>query len=387
MPSYIAMNRIVEEQLESNSALRFLPRSVKKRKRPLLRDGRDLSDEELIGKLRAKGIAMDRHRLERESQIFLSAEELSRSLTEARTTGSTEDDWIWISLTVLWERWLPARPSLEMLDDKMQEGYRWVEEQKTGQAADLWLQAWRDFLALAERGHVQTIEAFDERFRGTQSVLNWVEDLEMELGNAGHDDQKFHHERIAFCREFLQLFAAEDRLVRENMRRAIGESLIELGETEEGDALFEEWLGEDPAWGWGWIGWSDNYWLFGPKTYRDHAKAEKILKRGLFVDNVRDRGDMLQRLADFYVETGQKEKADDTRRQLESLSSGSAKSDRPRASSSPTLERVNSEPNPGALPPRPQASESQALSTTKKTGRNDPCPCGSGKKFKKCCGR
>jgi len=22
-----------------------------------------------------------------------------------------------------------------------------------------------------------------------------------------------------------------------------------------------------------------------------------------------------------------------------------------------------------------------------KTGRNDPCPCGSGKKYKKCCGR
>ena len=24
--------------------------------------------------------------------------------------------------------------------------------------------------------------------------------------------------------------------------------------------------------------------------------------------------------------------------------------------------------------------------TTNKAGRNDPCPCGSGKKFKKCCG-
>jgi len=23
----------------------------------------------------------------------------------------------------------------------------------------------------------------------------------------------------------------------------------------------------------------------------------------------------------------------------------------------------------------------------KKIGRNDPCPCGSGKKYKKCCGR
>lgn len=25
--------------------------------------------------------------------------------------------------------------------------------------------------------------------------------------------------------------------------------------------------------------------------------------------------------------------------------------------------------------------------TTPKAGRNDPCPCGKGKKFKKCCGR
>ncbi|MCH6569643.1 MAG: SEC-C domain-containing protein, partial [Acidobacteria bacterium] len=24
---------------------------------------------------------------------------------------------------------------------------------------------------------------------------------------------------------------------------------------------------------------------------------------------------------------------------------------------------------------------------TRKVGRNEPCPCGSGKKYKKCCGR
>lgn len=27
------------------------------------------------------------------------------------------------------------------------------------------------------------------------------------------------------------------------------------------------------------------------------------------------------------------------------------------------------------------------VSRAAKVGRNDPCPCGSGKKFKKCCGR
>jgi len=40
------------------------------------------------------------------------------------------------------------------------------------------------------------IAAFDARFPLTQSLYNWSQDLEMELGNAGHDDPaKFyvHH--------------------------------------------------------------------------------------------------------------------------------------------------------------------------------------------------
>jgi len=32
------------------------------------------------------------------------------------------------------------------------------------------------------------------------------------------------------------------------------------------------------------------------------------------------------------------------------------------------------------------AASSQIMRTTPKTGRNEPCPCGSGKKYKKCCG-
>ena len=40
---------------------------------------------------------------------------------------------------------------------------------------------------------------------------------------------------------------------------------------------------------------------------------------------------------------------------------------------------ANYQPIPGA-PPK------GAAAPTKKVGRNDPCPCGSGKKYKKCCG-
>lgn len=39
-------------------------------------------------------------------------------------------------------------------------------------------------------------------------------------------------------------------------------------------------------------------------------------------------------------------------------------------------QQANKPPPPGAIPVR----------TTPKIGRNDPCPCGSGKKHKKCCG-
>jgi uncharacterized protein YecA (UPF0149 family) len=37
-------------------------------------------------------------------------------------------------------------------------------------------------------------------------------------------------------------------------------------------------------------------------------------------------------------------------------------------------------------PPIPDAPVEQAKSA-RATGRNDPCPCGSGKKYKKCCGK
>jgi uncharacterized protein len=37
---------------------------------------------------------------------------------------------------------------------------------------------------------------------------------------------------------------------------------------------------------------------------------------------------------------------------------------------------------PGASP----AAGSAPVSHTPEPGRNDPCPCGSGKKYKKCCG-
>jgi preprotein translocase subunit SecA len=51
------------------------------------------------------------------------------------------------------------------------------------------------------------------------------------------------------------------------------------------------------------------------------------------------------------------------------------------------------QPGPGPAGPRPRGVPRRAAARRKpvpaapKVGRNDPCPCGSGKKYKKCCGR
>ena len=44
---------------------------------------------------------------------------------------------------------------------------------------------------------------------------------------------------------------------------------------------------------------------------------------------------------------------------------------------------VGADSRGGEAPPPPKTIRKK----TPKVGRNDPCPCGSGKKYKKCCGR
>jgi len=49
-------------------------------------------------------------------------------------------------------------------------------------------------------------------------------------------------------------------------------------------------------------------------------------------------------------------------------------------------QRAHLAPGSGALHPGPKAQVLPFVRPQPKTGPNEPCPCGSGKKFKKCCG-
>jgi len=391
--SYIAINRIIEDQM---SASPYYRKAVEKHNNVVLSDGRKMSDAQLLEKLKSFNVILDKQKFEELYTNFLSAEQMSEWLIKRQNLSfkKGQDDWIWICLTVLWETWFPDRPSFEMIDDKMQQGYKRIEALDAVGACEIWLKVWKDILNIMDSPKMESLGEFDQEFRGTQSVVNWVQDLEMELWNAGLKDKNFFHERIKFCEDFINRFTDMEPLITENMKRALAQSYFQVGEVEKTDSLFREWLIEDPQWGWGWIGWSDCYWLDVWKE-RDFDTGEQILKEGLAVPYVRDKIDIMERLVELYSESDREEEADKIIEKIESLEQVKQEVE---ISKIEKGLRIKTKLNFGeeGIPLDEFARIHNSISNIDylnegvpkiKIGRNDPCPCGSGKKYKKCCGR
>jgi tetratricopeptide (TPR) repeat protein len=382
------MERIYEREILPDPKLR-----KEAGPRPLRADARRLTDGELLAKLRSFRIEIDRAWLGRKCQQALSAQEIAGPLMDQGGHRGLESDWIWICVATLWRRWFPEQPSFEELDDKMQAGYELLKSSGAVAACRVWLEAWDDVLRLLDKAGIDSIEEFDERFRGTQSLFNWIQDLEDELWNAGLEDRQFLTARVAVCEEGLRRFRTDDELLTENRRRALAESYYELGETDKAESLYRDWLKLDPRWGWGWIGWSDCY-RFTRTELRDWGRSEQLLREGLAVADVRGRSDLAERLADLCEEQGRVEEAKEFRQQAKR--SAAAMETSRSVSSAGTVLRKKTQINFGGegLPlsePSNMAATLRRTSTPfpitkQKVGRNDPCPCGSGKKFKKCCG-
>jgi hypothetical protein len=396
--SWVTLDRICGEEARAGD----IGRMVESTGRPLRSSAEHLSDEELLEKLRGFGVDLDRAGLEKLCEGALSAEEVARPLQDGRGIGRDgQADWIWICLVSLWERWWPDKVCLELLDDKVQAGYAAAERSDTSRCAAIWLDAWSDVLRLCDAAGIGSVEEFDDRFPMTQSLYNWSQDLEDALWNAGLHDREMLVARIGVCEEALRRFPREDQLMTENRRRALAESCFEAGMTGKAEELFQSWLGADPSWGWGWIGWADCY---EPRTGKsgDYGRAEELLRRGYSAAEVRDRDCIAERLRDLCEETGRPGEAAEFGRQARRL--------RARASSvtvSRRLDLADGDDGPVAMretttidfgseglpldrfPGVMRAVAAKSPGTPAravKVGRNVPCPCGSGKKFKKCCG-
>jgi len=231
------------------------------------------------------------------------------------------------------------------IDTKIQNGYEYLFKRQNKKCCDEWLSAWSGIKMLLQETESKDIFELDKIYPWTDFISNYVQDLEAELHNAGLEDATYHQKRIEYCQELLG-YSSEDRLITENTRRAIAETYAELGDYNECDTLFSGWLQTDPNWGWGYIGWSDCYYLFS-RRLKNHEKAEQILLKGLAQPHLRDRTEVVERTIAFYEDMKDSEKVQIYKKQLKDLKRQPVKA--------------------------------------VKVGRNDPCPCGSGKKYKRCC--
>ena len=343
--SFATINRIVEERAQADAGYQA---ELEAAGRELLRDAKALDDDELKAELGEICGPIDRRRFAELTRGHDSAEDVADEIMARREVPlePRSEDWLWFSIAILWERWQPDRPSFEMLDDWMQEGYQLVGDGQVPEACDLWLRVWRAFTSVCEKHRIDAVHDLDGRFRGSQSVFNWMQDLELELWNAGLENASYLRTRIDLCRDVVARFHDLGSLTASNMGCAIAESLAELGDAEAADAEYEALIRADAA--------DDTLWTRWARSFErsNEARAADILERGLAVSGLRDRRVLLEAAVEMGSEVGRDELVRRARKELESS--------------------------------RPERGPVTARAPTR-VGRNDPCPCGSGKKYKKCC--
>ncbi|MGB6336001.1 MAG: preprotein translocase subunit SecA [Thermoanaerobaculia bacterium] len=122
-------------------------------------------------------------------------------------------------------------------------------------------------------------------------------------------------------------------------------------------------------------------------AWKDHLLALDHLKEGISLRGYGQRDPKQEyKRESFELFQAMKERIEDTiikgLFRLEPVSEEQMAEERRRRQAPPAGFRFSAPPKTGAPATRPQTM----VRKTDKVGRNDPCPCGSGKKYKKCCG-
>jgi len=222
----------------------------------------------------------------------------------AEVEGDMDDaDFVMYAAIELWKRLMPERWNVEMIDDAIQEGYGYIQQNNYKDGLERWTDAWAMIRGIVP-SYITSVEEADEYLPEplTQFIHNWSQDFEMELGNGGGDDISFYYLRIRYCSEFCAIFPDSDELILHSMSRAEAESYASLGYMHVADNLFAELVKKHPDNVWGYVGWGDiyHYHALESEDPSDYEMAEERYRWGLSrcdteVDVLRDRLEWLEK--------------------------------------------------------------------------------------------
>jgi len=307
-----------------------------------------MTSEEIIRKLKELVPFFDLDSFVTKTGKYLSCEDLTEEEYYPQATFSDEDeDFIWIACEELWKRLVPDKPAVEFVAEQVD---NLVEEIiKAGQKkrwSDVFRRS-REALDLICRCTIEETPTgrrlkrdFYEKLAKTTfyDFDSFVDDLMQNL--IGHEE----YEKVIDIAGILAEGLDDDIFLDFK-----AESLFGLRRKDEGEKLYQEIISSNP----------DNPWLsihagdccidYGEKDFSKaknyYLKALSIAQKHLKQPDGKDElRAVYQRLVDVCYEMDDRVSVERYGRLLSSLEA-------------------------------------------KKVGRNDPCPCGSGKKYKKCCGR
>jgi len=180
------------------------------------------------------------------------------------------------------------------------------------EAYEDWLHAW-ELLRDHTPDHITTFDALERVFHldvQDCSVTEMLNELDMALHNEGLEDARLTAKRAEVARWVYTHFTEESALNLGNFRGYEAESLWELGQTEQAEALFQVLTETFPTFAWGYIWWGDGYWMsdWSYEYAPDYDRAVSIYRQALAIPHLEDRGDVQDRLDDLADERAHPEK-------------------------------------------------------------------------------
>lgn len=192
------------------------------------------------------------------------------------------------------------RKLLERIHHSIEEENAYEKDNNYIAASHAGLQTWsylKQFMKLSGAKSFCDLESYTG-----YDLLYWSCCLTHNLHNVSLKEQSFFPKKFLFCKEYVKMHENYlDKNMRNlgNIRRSFADCYVEKGDFETCDSLYEQWLKKEPDWSWGWIGWSDSYWLFHNKNKPNLIKAKNILEQGLAVKGIGDKNHMKDRLKDL----------------------------------------------------------------------------------------
>ncbi len=303
-----------------------------------------MTDQEILRELQAIGVTTPLEEFKDAALKAGSPSALSDEWTSLHGIKEASEDSLYVALLELWKRHLSEVKCAEVVQDSIYDIISFHESINRHNRDSL-LKIYREiekFYGFCLHGDGSYDREFYNEVKEDEldDIESFLLHMPFEFAEYGLVD-----EAINIGRWFADISSQP-----ENFYRDMGCILAEAGRREEAIKQVEENLKRFPEDVWVVINAGDAFFSLGDE------KSGEFFLRGYEMagDNEYDRAGALERLIDFYRWQGMGEKARASEEEYRVLT---------------------------ASPP----SRSEPVVKSKKIGRNDPCPCGSGKKYKKCC--